>query len=38
MFSKVISAALLGIDAYIVEVEVDIVAKGMPYFSIVCNI
>ncbi len=35
MLSKVLSATVLGIDAHIVEVEVDIVAKGMPYFAIV---
>jgi magnesium chelatase family protein len=34
MLSKVFSAALLGIDAYIVEVEVDI-KYGLPSFSIV---
>ena len=34
MFSKVLSSAVLGIDAYIVEVETDI-ARQMPYFSTV---
>ncbi len=35
MLSKVISASVIGIDAHIVVVEVDILLKGMPYFSIV---
>ncbi len=35
MLSKVISASIIGIDAHIVDVEVDIVSKGMPHFSIV---
>ena len=34
MLSKVVSAAVLGIDAYIVNTEVDI-ASGLPSFSIV---
>jgi len=34
MLSKVLSSAVLGIDAYIVEVETDI-ARQMPYFSTV---
>lgn len=34
MVSKVFSAAVLGIDAYLVEVEVDL-ALGLPYFSTV---
>ncbi|MFC1862626.1 YifB family Mg chelatase-like AAA ATPase [Thermodesulfobacteriota bacterium] len=34
MISKVISSAVIGIDAYIVEVEVDI-SKGLPSFSTV---
>ncbi|MCP4714664.1 MAG: YifB family Mg chelatase-like AAA ATPase [Deltaproteobacteria bacterium] len=34
MLSKVYSSALLGIDAYLVEVEVDI-AKGLPCFATV---
>jgi magnesium chelatase family protein len=35
MLSKVLSATLLGIDAYLVEVEVDIANRGLPHFSIV---
>ena len=33
MLAKVLSGALLGIDAYPVEVEVDI-AQGLPQFAI----
>lgn len=35
MLAKVISAAVLGIDAYPVEVEVDIASRGLPFFSTV---
>src|SRR3989337_779182 len=35
MLSKVISAALIGIDAYQVDVEVDISARGLPRYSTV---
>ena len=35
MLSRVLSASLIGIDAYGVEVEVDIGSKGFPQFSIV---
>ncbi len=35
MLSKVTSAALHGIDAYRVEVEVDIASRGLPHFSMV---
>ncbi|MBF0343621.1 MAG: YifB family Mg chelatase-like AAA ATPase [Nitrospirae bacterium] len=35
MLSKVISATIYGVNAYLIDVEVDIAAKGMPYFSIV---
>jgi magnesium chelatase family protein len=35
MLSKVLSASILGIDAYIVEVEVDITLRGLPHFSMV---
>ena len=35
MLSKIHSATLLGIDAHIVEVEVDITSKGLPHFSTV---
>ncbi len=34
MLSKVLSGAVIGIDAYLVEVEVDI-AHGLPYFTTV---
>ncbi|MEW6571574.1 MAG: YifB family Mg chelatase-like AAA ATPase [Nitrospirota bacterium] len=35
MLSKVLSASILGIDAHIVEVEVDITSRGLPHFSMV---
>ncbi len=35
MLSKVLSSAVLGIDAYPVEVEVDITSRGLPFFSTV---
>ena len=35
MLSKVISSAVLGIDAYTVEVEIDIASRGLPFFSTV---
>lgn len=35
MLSKILSATLLGIDAHLVEVEVDITNKGLPHFSTV---
>ncbi|MBI4710650.1 MAG: ATP-binding protein, partial [Nitrospirae bacterium] len=35
MLSKILSAALIGIDAHVVEVEVDITSKGLPHFSTV---
>ena len=35
MFAKVYSAATMGIDAYVVEVEVDIAEKGMPKLEMV---
>ncbi len=35
MLSKILSAALIGIDAHVVEVEVDITARGLPHFSTV---
>lgn len=35
MISKVTSSALLGIDAYLVEVETDISSRGLPFFSTV---
>ena len=34
MLAKVFSSAVLGIDAYVVEVEVDL-ASGLPYFAVV---
>ena len=34
MLSKIFSSAVLGIDAYLIEVEVDI-SKGLPYFTTV---
>ncbi|RJQ46336.1 MAG: ATP-binding protein [Nitrospiraceae bacterium] len=35
MLSKILSATLIGIEAHIVEVEVDITSKGLPHFSTV---
>lgn len=35
MLSRALSAYVYGIDAHLVEVEVDISAKGFPYFSMV---
>jgi magnesium chelatase family protein len=35
MLAKVISSAVLGIDAYPVEVEVDVASRGLPFFSTV---
>ncbi len=35
MLSKILSATLIGIDAHVVEVEVDITNKGLPHFSTV---
>ncbi|MBV6340163.1 YifB family Mg chelatase-like AAA ATPase [Candidatus Magnetobacterium casense] len=35
MLSKVISATIYGVDACLIDVEVDIAARGMPHFSIV---
>lgn len=35
MLSKVLSAALIGINAHTVEVEVDISSRGLPHFSTV---
>ncbi len=35
MLSKVLSASIIGIEAYPVEVEVDISSRGLPHFSMV---
>ncbi|MGC2061509.1 MAG: YifB family Mg chelatase-like AAA ATPase [Thermodesulfovibrionales bacterium] len=35
MLSKVLSASVIGIEAFPVEVEVDISSKGLPHFSMV---
>lgn len=35
MLSNILSASVIGIDAFPVEVEVDITSKGLPHFSIV---
>ncbi len=35
MLSRLLSATLIGIEAYPVEVEVDITSKGLPHFSLV---
>ncbi|NWF52335.1 MAG: YifB family Mg chelatase-like AAA ATPase [Nitrospirae bacterium] len=35
MLSRVLSASIIGIDAHIVEVEVDITSRGLPHFSMV---
>ncbi len=35
MHSKVMTASIFGIDAHLVEVEVDITSRGLPHFSVV---
>ena len=35
MIATVLSGAILGLDAYVVEVEVDVASRGLPRFSIV---
>ena len=35
MLSKILRASIIGIDAYPVEVEVDISSRGLPHFSMV---
>ena len=35
MLSKVLSSAVMGIDAYLVDVEVDVAARGLPFYSTV---
>ncbi len=35
MLSKIRSASVVGIDAHLVEVEVDITSRGLPHFSVV---
>lgn len=35
MLSKVLSASIIGIDAYPIDVEVDITSRGLPHFSMV---
>lgn len=35
MLSKILSASVVGIDAYKVEVEVDIASRGLPHFTMV---
>ncbi|MCL4491755.1 MAG: YifB family Mg chelatase-like AAA ATPase, partial [Nitrospirae bacterium] len=35
MLSRALSAYVVGIDAHLIEVEVDITSKGLPYFSMV---
>jgi len=35
VIAKVLSGAVLGVDAYLVEVEVDVAQRGLPKFSIV---
>lgn len=35
MLAKTLSATLVGIEAHVVEVEVDIASRGLPHFSIV---
>lgn len=35
MLSKIMSASIIGIDAYVVDVEVDITSRGLPHFSLV---
>lgn len=35
MLSKILSASVIGIEAHVVEVEVDITSRGLPHFSMV---
>ena len=35
MLSRVTSGAVMGIDAYVVDVEVDVTGRGLPFFSTV---
>lgn len=35
MLSRALSASVIGIDAHLIEVEVDITSRGLPYFSMV---
>jgi magnesium chelatase family protein len=35
MLSKVCSSSVMGIDAFVVDVEVDVAARGLPFFSVV---
>ena len=35
MLSRIHSASLLGIDAHLIEVEVDISTRGLPHFNVV---
>jgi magnesium chelatase family protein len=35
MLSRVLSAYVIGIDAHLIEVEVDIASRGLPHFSMV---
>src|SRR5512135_3726345 len=35
MLSRALSAYVIGIDAHLIEVEVDISARGLPHFSMV---
>jgi hypothetical protein len=38
MIARVKSGALLGIEAYLVEVEVDVASRGLPKFTILYSI
>jgi len=35
MLSKTLSASVIGIDAHVVDVEIDIASRGLPHFSMV---
>jgi hypothetical protein len=35
MLSRALSAYVIGIDAHLIEVEVDITSRGLPQFSLV---
>ena len=35
MLSRALSAYVIGVDAHLIEVEVDITSKGLPHFSLV---
>ena len=38
MISTIKSGVLLGIEAYLVQVEVDVATRGLPKFAMLCPI